>query len=340
MQRRRAAPVVHGAGTLRYVRSPDHQHWHLLGFDRYELRRAGGGATVVRDRKTGFCLGDRYPVTTRELAAEAAGAAVHGAAAGSTGPACSASARASRSATATTTPPTSRASTCRSTACAAGRYVLVHEVNSRPPAASSPHTTTTRASVLRLRRRRGVPRSTCSRSAPPARMRRTPTTPQRVPGARSRAAAARPAALRVETVATGLEIPWDIAFLPGRARAGDRAAGPRPPSRRAAAACGRAPVARDPVSALGEGGLLGLAVDPAFAPTARLPVLHDGARGCGSSAGAGPARGSPTGASLIDGIRAGTVHDSGPDRVRARPAAVRQHRRRAASRRSPRTPRR
>ena len=62
--------VVPGAGTLRYVRSPDHQHWHLLGFDRYELRRAGGGATVVRDRKTGFCLGDRYPVTTRELPAK------------------------------------------------------------------------------------------------------------------------------------------------------------------------------------------------------------------------------------------------------------------------------
>ncbi|MCW3023695.1 MAG: Lysyl oxidase-like protein [Conexibacter sp.] len=59
--------TVPGAGTMRYVRSPDHQHWHLLGFDRYELRRAGGSRALVRDRKTGFCLGDRYRVTTRSV---------------------------------------------------------------------------------------------------------------------------------------------------------------------------------------------------------------------------------------------------------------------------------
>src|SRR3954453_4258162 len=56
------ASVVRGAGRLRYVKSPDHQHWHLLRFDRYELRRPGGGA-VVKDRKTGFCLGARYLVS-------------------------------------------------------------------------------------------------------------------------------------------------------------------------------------------------------------------------------------------------------------------------------------
>jgi hypothetical protein len=47
-------------GELRYVRSRDHRHWHLLGFERYELRSAGSGGVVARDRKTGFCLGDRY----------------------------------------------------------------------------------------------------------------------------------------------------------------------------------------------------------------------------------------------------------------------------------------
>ena len=52
--------VVEGVGRMRYVRSPDHEHWHLLGFERYELRRAAGRAGVVTDRKTGFCLGDRY----------------------------------------------------------------------------------------------------------------------------------------------------------------------------------------------------------------------------------------------------------------------------------------
>jgi Lysyl oxidase len=57
--------VVRGAGRLRYVVSPDHRHWHLLGFDRYELRRAGRRVAAVRDRKTGFCLGDRYAVTGR-----------------------------------------------------------------------------------------------------------------------------------------------------------------------------------------------------------------------------------------------------------------------------------
>ena len=66
-----AAPheVVPGVGKLRYVVSPDHRHWHLLGFDRYRLRRAGAREAAVRDRKSGFCLGDRYPVTDRRLPA-------------------------------------------------------------------------------------------------------------------------------------------------------------------------------------------------------------------------------------------------------------------------------
>jgi len=63
--RRAGAPMEErpGAGRLRYVHSPDHEHWHLLGFDRYELRRPTGGRAVVEDRKSGFCLGDRYPVS-------------------------------------------------------------------------------------------------------------------------------------------------------------------------------------------------------------------------------------------------------------------------------------
>lgn len=47
--------------SLLYVRSSDHEHWHLLDFMSYELRRANG-ALVAPDRKTGFCLGDRYRV--------------------------------------------------------------------------------------------------------------------------------------------------------------------------------------------------------------------------------------------------------------------------------------
>ena len=49
-----------GVGTLRYTKSTGHHHWHLLRFDRYELRRASDHRLVTPDRKTGFCLGDRY----------------------------------------------------------------------------------------------------------------------------------------------------------------------------------------------------------------------------------------------------------------------------------------
>jgi hypothetical protein len=47
--------------------SPDHQHWHLLHFDRYELRRAGRAGALMRDQKTGFCLGDRYRTQTYDV---------------------------------------------------------------------------------------------------------------------------------------------------------------------------------------------------------------------------------------------------------------------------------
>ena len=51
---------VRGVGRLRYVASPGHHHWHLLTFDRYTLTRVGGRRVQRHDRKTGFCLGDRY----------------------------------------------------------------------------------------------------------------------------------------------------------------------------------------------------------------------------------------------------------------------------------------
>lgn len=51
---------IPNVGRLRFVHSSDHRHWHLLRFMTYELRRAGDGRLVAPDRKTGFCLGDRY----------------------------------------------------------------------------------------------------------------------------------------------------------------------------------------------------------------------------------------------------------------------------------------
>jgi hypothetical protein len=53
---------IRGVGIVRYVPSADHSHWHFLPFERYELFRPGSTMRVVRDSKTGFCLGDRYAV--------------------------------------------------------------------------------------------------------------------------------------------------------------------------------------------------------------------------------------------------------------------------------------
>jgi hypothetical protein len=60
-------------GRLRYVYSADHQHWHYLGFDHYELRRAADYKFMAPDQKTGFCLGDRYDTdSTTQLPGEPA----------------------------------------------------------------------------------------------------------------------------------------------------------------------------------------------------------------------------------------------------------------------------
>jgi Lysyl oxidase len=46
---------VGGVGRLRYNVNPSHAHWHLLPFERYELRTLAG-AQLLRDHKSGFCL--------------------------------------------------------------------------------------------------------------------------------------------------------------------------------------------------------------------------------------------------------------------------------------------
>jgi hypothetical protein len=61
--------TIANVGSIEYVSSSDHRHWHYLGFDRYELRPAGSGSAAVRDRKSGFCLGDRYRARGARLAA-------------------------------------------------------------------------------------------------------------------------------------------------------------------------------------------------------------------------------------------------------------------------------
>ena len=60
--------VYEEAARLRYTPSPTHTHWHVLDFQRYELRR-NDGTLLVRDRKSGFCLADHYGLAARRVAA-------------------------------------------------------------------------------------------------------------------------------------------------------------------------------------------------------------------------------------------------------------------------------
>jgi glucose/arabinose dehydrogenase len=96
-------------------------------------------------------------------------------------------------------------------------------------------------------------------------------------------------AVRAETVARGLASPWALAFLPD----GRMLVTERPGRLRVVTPAGAvsAPVAGVPaVAASGQGGLLDVAVDPAFAQT-RLVYLSFAEPGAGGTAGTAVARG-------------------------------------------------
>src|SRR5688572_27454261 len=156
--KRSGAPlrVVRDVGRLRYVRSPDHEHWHLLGFDRYELRRPGRRAAVVRDRKTGFCLGDRYAVLGPRLRASP--------------PAPRYTSRCGLEATALLEltegisvgygddyKANLEGQSLRLTGLAGGRYVLVHRVNAKRALRESDYSNNASSLLIRLRWRDGRP---------------------------------------------------------------------------------------------------------------------------------------------------------------------------------------
>jgi glucose/arabinose dehydrogenase len=115
---------------------------------------------------------------------------------------------------------------------------------------------------------------------------------------------------RVQTVASGLEIPWEIAFLPDRSALVTE----RPGRVRLLSKTGqlrRAPVAQIAVSVQGEGGLLGLAIDPAFKRNGyvylyyTLPTEMRLERWRYTHGRLRRQR------SLVEGIKSGRVHDSG-----------------------------
>jgi dipeptidyl aminopeptidase/acylaminoacyl peptidase len=55
-----ATRVVRDIGRMHYELHPPHRHWHLESFVSYELHRPRDLAVMVRDRKSGFCLIDRW----------------------------------------------------------------------------------------------------------------------------------------------------------------------------------------------------------------------------------------------------------------------------------------
>ena len=115
---------------------------------------------------------------------------------------------------------------------------------------------------------------------------------------------------QVSTVATGLEAPWEIAFLPdGRALVTERAGRVRLLSRERDLR--EQPVAEVDVNAVGESGLLGLAVDPSFERNAFVYLYRTAESG--NEVLRMRLRGDrlEEDATVLDGLEAGPIHDGG-----------------------------
>lgn len=125
--------------------------------------------------------------------------------------------------------------------------------------------------------------------------------------------------IRVETVVTGLEVPWGLAFLPdGGMLVTER------PGRVRLVRDGRLvpePVARVPVAASGEGGLMGIALHPDFGANRFFFVYYTARRGDDTVNRLARYRLAPDGASaeadrvLLDGVPASQNHDGGRLRI-------------------------
>jgi glucose/arabinose dehydrogenase len=136
----------------------------------------------------------------------------------------------------------------------------------------------------------------------------TRTPAQATPTPQAKAEKAR--AMRVRTLATGLEAPWEIAFLPdGRALVTERPGRVRLLERDGTLR--REPVGRVAVSAQGEGGLLGLALDPGFASNDFVYLFFTGAQGNRLERWRFEGGRLTRDRTLVEGIQASPVHDGG-----------------------------
>lgn len=295
IERRGAAPrTVVGVGSMEYAVSPDHQHWHYLRFERYamqrfELHRVADGKVVQTSRKTGFCLGDRYRVTSQAVPGAVASPAFTGKCGlGQPG----------------LLHLRSGISVGYGDAYAAflegqdlpldglpdGRYVLVNRVNTDHHLREHSYANNAASVLLDLHWRDSKPDITVLQTCPDTSL------------------CGRP--VQVRTVATGLEIPWDIAFMPN----GSALVTERPGRVRLLDRDGRLqkdPVAEITVSKEGEGGLLGVAVDPNFAANRLVYVFYTGRAGMRLERWRWTGSRLVREATLVDAIAGGKIHDSG-----------------------------
>ena len=115
---------------------------------------------------------------------------------------------------------------------------------------------------------------------------------------------------RVETLVTGLEVPWELVFLPdGRALVTERQGRIRVIS--AEGKLLERPAAEVEVTALGEGGLLGLALDPEFERNDLVYTYYTTASGMEVARYRLESSRLVEEAVVLDGIQAGEIHDSG-----------------------------
>ena len=122
--------------------------------------------------------------------------------------------------------------------------------------------------------------------------------------------APRPEGMQVRTVAEGLEVPWEIAFLPDRSALVTE----RPGRIRVMEANGELrdePVATVDVSAEGEGGLMGLALDPRYEDNRLVYLYFTTAEGLKLERWRYAEGAMGREATLVSDIEAGPIHDSG-----------------------------